>query len=84
MSKDQYLASRHISKNNLQEGDLVFFHTQGKRKTISHVGVYIHNTERIFVHASVSGVMISNLSEGYYYTHYSGAGRVVASPNDQM
>ncbi len=77
MSKDQYVATSRISKNNLQEGDLVFFHTYGrKKKTITHVGVYLRNNK--FVHASVSGVMISSLEDDYYYHHYVGAGRVNA------
>ncbi|HLY72428.1 MAG TPA: NlpC/P60 family protein, partial [Puia sp.] len=61
-------------KKRLREGDLVFFHTYGKKKKkVTHVGVYLcHNK---FVHASVSGVMISDLSEGYYSTHFLGGGR---------
>jgi cell wall-associated NlpC family hydrolase len=74
ISKDQYLATPRVSRNNLQEGDLVFFNTYGKRKAITHVGVYLRNDK--FVHASISGVMISDMSDGYYATHYIGAGRV--------
>ena len=74
MSKDQFVATSRVSKNNLREGDLVFFHTYGKRKkTVTHVGVYLRNNK--FVHASVSGVMISDMSDGYYSAHYVGAGR---------
>jgi hypothetical protein len=75
MSADQYKATRRISKKDLQEGDLVFFHTYGKGHKVTHVGVYLYNNR--FVHASVAGVQISNLGEGYYQTHYIGAGRVV-------
>ena len=75
MAKDQYIATPRIGKKQLQEGDLVFFHTYGRRKTVTHVGVYLRNNK--FVHASISGVMISDMSEGYYAGHYVGAGRTV-------
>jgi lipoprotein Spr len=77
MSKDQYNATPRIAKKHLQEGDLVFFHTYGKRKTVTHVGVYLRNNK--FVHASISGVMISDMSDGYYADHYVGAGRALDS-----
>jgi lipoprotein Spr len=73
-SKEQYEATRRISRSELQEGDLVFFHTLGKRRTVTHVGVYLRNNK--FIHASVSGVMISDMNDGYYDKHYIGAGRI--------
>jgi cell wall-associated NlpC family hydrolase len=74
-AKEQYETSRHIRRDELQEGDLVFFHTLGRRRAVTHVGVYLRNNK--FIHASVSGVMISDLSDGYYDKHYIGAGRVL-------
>jgi lipoprotein Spr len=75
MSKDQFMTTERVSKKELHEGDLVFFHTYGKKKKkVTHVGVYLCNNK--FVHASVSGVMISDLNVGYYSIHYVGAGRV--------
>jgi len=73
-SKEQYDAIRHIHRDELKEGDLVFFHTLGKRVAVTHVGVYLRNNK--FVHASVSGVMISDMSDGYYDKHFIGAGRI--------
>jgi cell wall-associated NlpC family hydrolase len=75
-SKEQYDACQHISRDQLQEGDLVFFHTLNgkKHQGVTHVGVYLRNSK--FVHASVSGVMISDMNEGYYDQHFVGAGRV--------
>lgn len=75
-SKEQYQASRHIRKDELQEGDLVFFHTLGRHRAVTHVGVYLRNHK--FIHASLSGVMISDLGDGYYDRHYVGAGRVLS------
>jgi cell wall-associated NlpC family hydrolase len=77
-SKEQYEATRHIRRDELQEGDLVFFHTLGKRKAVTHVGVYLRNNK--FVHASVSGVMISDMNDGYYDKHFIGAGRIPDPP----
>jgi len=74
MASDQYLQSKRLTKTQLSEGDLVFFHTLGGQKKVTHVGVYLRNNK--FVHASISGVMISDMGEGYYATHYVGAGRV--------
>jgi len=73
MAKDQYNACEHVKKANLEEGDLVFFHTT--RKGISHVGVYLGNNK--FVHASLNyGVTISDLGEGYYSKAFRAGGRV--------
>lgn len=61
------------NKEELNEGDLVFFNIRSKR--ISHVGIYLIND--YFVHSSVSnGVMISKLSDAYWRKYYAGAGRV--------
>jgi cell wall-associated NlpC family hydrolase len=80
-SKEQYESSRHIRRDELQEGDLVFFHTLGRRKAVTHVGVYLRNNK--FIHASVSGVMISDLGDGYYDRHYIGAGRVLGQGREE-
>lgn len=79
-SKEQFASSEHISRNQLREGDLVFFHTlTGKKhKGVTHVGIYLRNNK--FVHASVSGVMISDMNDGYYDSHFVGAGRVLDAP----
>jgi cell wall-associated NlpC family hydrolase len=74
MARDQYAASRRIRRDELQEGDLVFFHTLGKKKAVTHVGVYLRNNK--FIHASLSGVMISDMNDGYYDKHFIAAGRV--------
>ncbi|MFI5186031.1 MAG: C40 family peptidase [Chitinophagales bacterium] len=71
MARDQYKATRRISRTELQEGDLLFFNTRGG---VSHVGIYLQNNK--FVHASISGVMISDMFEPYYVKHFISAGRV--------
>lgn len=73
VSREQYRISRKISTTELQEGDLVFFNTNGSG--VSHVGVYLGNNK--FIHASVSrGVMVNDLFESYYLKRYYGAGRI--------
>ena len=62
MAKDQYNACRHIKRSELREGDLVFFHTMGRKKAVTHVGMYLRNNK--FIHASISGVIISSLDDG--------------------
>ena len=74
-AREQYLQSHRIKKNNLSEGDLVFFRTKKKNKSVSHVGVYLRNNK--FIHASTSGgVMISDLDDEYFRLRYAGAGRM--------
>lgn len=77
-SKEQYDNSQRIELTDLREGDLVFFHTTGRRKSaITHVGIYLHNNK--FVHAATSGgVMISDLNDKYWQPRFRGAGRVVS------
>ena len=71
---EQYNESLRISKDSLQEGDLVFFKT--KRNYINHVGIFLANDK--FVHASTSqGVMISDLKESYWSDRFVGCGRVI-------
>ena len=71
-AREQYKNCERIRKDELMEGDLVFFNTRGG---VSHVGVYI--TNGYFVHSSSSeGVMISNLEDSYYCKRFIGGGRV--------
>ena len=69
-AREQYDATEHISRTDLKEGDLVFFNTQGG---VSHVGLYLQNNK--FVHASSSGVTISDLFEPYWERRFIGVGR---------
>ncbi len=71
-AKQQYDETEHIKKDDLKEGDLVFFNTHGG---VSHVGLYLENN--YFVHASSSqGVTISNLDDKYYAKRFICGGRV--------
>lgn len=73
-AQDQYEYCKHIKKNQLKQGDLVFFHTSGGSR-ITHVGIYLDNGK--FVHASTSsGVMISDLDDYYWKRTYRASGRI--------
>lgn len=75
-SADLMAKYKKVSKNNLKEGDLVFFNINNRRGgRASHVGVYLKGDK--FVHASTRrGVIISSLNEPYYRRSYIGGGRV--------
>jgi lipoprotein Spr len=73
VSKDIYEKSEQIEKQNLCEGDIVYFYLEGKNE--SHIGVYLKNNK--FIHASTKkGVIISDLDEEYYKKTFCGAGRI--------
>lgn len=65
---------RKVSKKNLREGDLVFFHNGRKKRVAGHVGIYLKDSK--FIHASTGrGVIISSLNEDYYRKHWLSGGR---------
>jgi len=74
-AQEQFKSSQHINLEDLEEGDLVFFNTNGGND-MSHVGVYMLNNK--FVHAATSGgVMVSDLNDSYWKPRYKGAGRYI-------
>ncbi|MCI7712515.1 MAG: C40 family peptidase [Clostridiales bacterium] len=69
------LGSRVYSIGELQPGDLVFFNDPSRNagKACSHAGIYIGSGQ--FIHSSSSksnGVIISDLTSGYYNTYFVG------------
>lgn len=73
----QYKLSKQIRLEDLNEGDLVFFNTNGGRD-ITHVGIYLLNNK--FVHAATTrGVMVSDLNDIYWKPRYKGSGRYLTS-----
>ncbi len=73
-AREQYDATEHIDRDELKEGDLVFFNTHGG---VSHVGVYLDNN--YFFQASTHGVKISSLNSHYYSRRFICGGRVANS-----
>ncbi|MCI0181910.1 MAG: NlpC/P60 family protein [Acidibacillus sp.] len=60
----QATVGTYVAKEDLQPGDLVFFHTMGYG--ISHVGIYMGNG--LFVDAASTDVEIDNINNPYYWS----------------
>jgi cell wall-associated NlpC family hydrolase len=73
-SAAQFLAGLKVKRADMKPGDLVFFHTGGKRR-VSHVGIYISDGR--FIHSPTTGksVEISSLESGYWAKRFVGAKR---------
>jgi lipoprotein Spr len=74
-SRDIFSMVSPVKKDELKEGDLVFFKIHSR--SISHVGIYLGNNK--FAHASSKGVAISNLDDDYYSRYFYRGGRLLDS-----
>jgi len=74
-SRDIFSMVSPVRKDDLKEGDLVFFKIHSRR--ISHVGIYLGNNR--FAHASSRGVAISSLDDAYYKRYFYRGGRMLES-----
>jgi len=79
-SRDIFSMVSPVSKDELKEGDLVFFKIHSRR--ISHVGVYLGNGR--FAHASSRGVAISSLSDAYYSRYFYKGGRLLSAYKNEL
>lgn len=72
-SRDQYKAGEAVSKEDLKDGDLVFFGSS--EETINHVGIYIGSGK--FVHAPKRGedIRATAIDESYFERRFIGARR---------
>lgn len=64
-----------VSKENLQAGDLVFFHStynSGYVDNVSHVGIYAGNGKFIHCSSGAGTVVESSLDENYWNVHFLG------------
>jgi len=71
---EQYRQSQRVTLSSLQPGDLVFFRIS--RDKFSHVGIYAGDGR--FIHAPSSGKSVSyaSLTDPYWNTRVTGAGRL--------
>lgn len=77
-SNEMAKVGEKVDKSDVQEGDLIFFRTNG-RKVINHVGMVVEvlEDEIKFIHSSTqSGVIISSTKEPYYKRTYAQVNRV--------
>jgi lipoprotein Spr len=73
-SRDIFSMVNPLPKDELKEGDLVFFKI--KSRSITHIGIYLGDNR--FAHASSTrGVVISNLNEPYYSRYFYKGGRII-------
>jgi LysM repeat protein len=74
-SREQFCIGKKIEKEQLEEGDLVFFKT--RRANNTHVGIYIGNNE--FIHASNRNkeVKVDNLNTPYFNQRFLKGVRVM-------
>lgn len=72
-SRDIFSMVNPVRKDELQEGDLVFFKIHSRK--ISHVGIYLGNSR--FAHASLKGVAVSSLDDPYYSHYFYKGGRIL-------
>ena len=79
-SRDIFSMVTPVKKEDLQEGDLVFFKIHSRR--ISHVGIYLGNNR--FAHASSRGVAISSLDDAYYSRYFYRGGRMLESFKEEL
>jgi len=79
-SRDIFSMVSPVRKEDLQEGDLVFFKIHSR--SISHVGIYLGDGK--FAHASIKGVAIGNLADGYYAKYFYKGGRLLDSYKKEL
>ena len=80
VSRDMAKKGRKIALSKVKKGDLLFFRTSNRRKSINHVGLVVsHEKGEIrFVHATSSkGVIVSLLSEKYWKKAFVKATRIL-------
>ncbi len=77
VAADQTAHGTPITKENLQPGDVVFFHNTARYSTINHVGIYVGDGN--FIHAPQTGdvVKITTLDSGYYARTFVAARRIL-------
>jgi hypothetical protein len=76
-AQQQYDATRHVSRNELKVGDLVFFErTYPSNERITHVGIYVGNGRMI--NAPTTGDVIREMDvfSGYWGPRFVSGGRV--------
>ena len=82
----QYQSGRHVGKQDLKVGDLVFFGGRKQSRSIGHVGI-VTSVDTVlgvfrFIHASRTGVRYSRSDEDYYRTRYISACRILNDLSD--
>lgn len=74
-AQEQFNATKRISKQELQPGDLIFFtRTYEAAHAVTHVGLYVGNG--VMYDANGGGIGYSSVLEPYWQAHLYGYGRI--------
>jgi cell wall-associated NlpC family hydrolase len=78
-AREQFTAGKRVEKDQLEEGDLVFFRRAGNR---AHVGIYVGDDQ--FIHASFHGreVRVDYLNTPYFSQRFLRGVRVMESEKE--
>lgn len=79
-SRAQFGQGVKVEKNDLKQGDLVFFTSRRSGNNVGHVGIVVSADNASgnfkFIHASMKGITVSDY-KGYYLGRYLGARRII-------
>lgn len=79
-SRAMSLEGRRLHLKEITVGDLLFFETNKNKKVINHVGLVVEvlPEQILFIHSTTSrGVIVSSLSENYWYNSFVMARRPI-------
>ena len=80
IARDMSKKGTKISLSKVQKGDLLFFKTNKKKRSINHVGLVVEKNKKglFFIHSTTSlGVIISSLDENYWKNAFVEARKVI-------
>jgi len=76
---EQSRYGKHVNRDELQPGDLIFFDTSKNHKGyVNHVGIYIGNGKFIHASSAKKKVIVTSLNKPFYSKRYKGARRVAS------
>jgi cell wall-associated NlpC family hydrolase len=75
--REQYDEGRHIDRDDVQPGDLVFFETVSRGA--SHVGIALGGGEFVHAPSSRGVVRVERYTSGYWLARWVGARRITRS-----
>jgi LysM repeat protein len=73
-SREQFRYGEKVTRDRLEEGDLVFFSSQGRHP--DHVGIYIGNDQFLHAARKAKKVIVSDLNQLWYAVRFLGARRI--------
>ncbi len=76
-----FQSARRVALNDIQRGDLLFFHIHSHGENADHVGVYLGEGNFIESPRSGENIRISHLAEPFWQNHLLGARRVLLANN---